>query len=499
MRRLGVLLLLAVACLGQAQSAEVLDLLRSPEWDTALVKLIAEKERLGSEVTAALRDKRPETRRRAAIALGEMDFAPAIKSLLLAAKDRDKGVRREAVASVVWLLTPRDQRGIHGEPPGKIEDLTPLVKLGKSIVPALIEIVRDTSPDRRMRRAFIPAVRLLRVLKEPRSIDALAEAVVRVDRFALSEVQQALAVFDDPRVLPAIVGTSDQEILNYFPTSGIWVLQKMEARAVPYLVQALDNPPRKNLRPYIAAALGVIRDWRDYPGAWEEVQGELPESFRAKARSLLASCPGPAANAILLRSLTDPSAAVRRASVLPAVKLKVPGCWSKVVALTRDPNAEVRSAAIEGIVALDPKAAVPILVKLIGDAETGYDAVRALCGAGDPRGLKSIFDWIEAHRTEHRVRWPIEGLGNFNGVLVQDRLLGYLKDPFPNNIAAVHALARKGDAKAIPALEQLAAKDTDMSSECKQAISAIRARAVEHQRLFVRCAFEPGPAPRSAR
>ncbi|RYG34506.1 hypothetical protein EON81_15335, partial [bacterium] len=150
--------LLALSAAASAQT-DVRGLLREGEVRRVRV-LESDRDRFTPLVVAALKDNDPDIRRRAAIALREMDpvnsrgratddtigkglRAATIAALTVASRDDEPTVRDESIRSLIHVLRVRGF-GQHGEPREDPKRLAPLIGLGEAALPALIAVLQPS-------------------------------------------------------------------------------------------------------------------------------------------------------------------------------------------------------------------------------------------------------------------------------------------------------------------------------------------------------------------
>ncbi len=227
-----ILALTTGLCNAQHQ-AEVLELLRSSDWEKARLRFLLERDSLMPDVIGALKHEDAKVRARAAEALRVVDSEgplrqdpkqglgkhrkAAIDALLISAKDPVAEVQQEAIWALAYLLRNREF-GHHGDPSSSPKEVEPIIKLGKDTTPALTRLLADEAErDDALHGAKLAALRVLRATKDPRALEPLIKLVKQAEGFLLYKGMLTLAEHDDPRVAKAVVDVIDREISGYGP------------------------------------------------------------------------------------------------------------------------------------------------------------------------------------------------------------------------------------------------------------------------------------------
>lgn len=377
----GLLALLAIPVLapGQAPTLPMLDV-----WSSSLREVAPLRNGVDRLLIEGLRSPSLEARRKTALAIGAKDFAMSIRwsrreeteehtrgrqalieALAEVAKDPDPALYRHAVRSMATLVRNRAW-GHHGEPWSDPQEVATLVALGPKAMPILTDMLLDPDVDYAVKVALS---RVVKQTRDPQAIPALIELASQSDHFLLSEALDTLALFDDPRVIPALVANIDKNILSYEDTPGIWALKKVGKKAVPALVAAIDGHPREGGRYYATHALVHIIDPIAIPGLLRALENPKAEIRGQAVSALSVQDPAKVPSKPIRYCLLDPNAQVR---AVACTAIGAIGDRSAIPAIRRrllDTDAEVRARAMQALVKLDGARALPFIVPLRVDTK----------------------------------------------------------------------------------------------------------------------------------
>ncbi|RYG36330.1 hypothetical protein EON81_10060 [bacterium] len=366
------------------------------------VKLLSgAPKRYTPKVLIALKDRDPKIRRLAAIALREMDapkgsfrdwrsdleeaIAPSVAGLAAAARDPQASVRREAIVSLVTILRVR-LWGNHGDAVVERESFRPLIALGEEAVPTLISMLQQPKINHSIGMAALAA---LNGIDSPKALPILLEGTSKFDGAMKGEAMEALADYDDPRVVPAIIANLGRG--HYFlGEPGVKVLGRMKRRALPEMILALAKNPNPKLRAHLADAMGMFRDARAV-GPLLAALNDGDTEVRASAAYALHRYPQPAVVTALIRSAQDPEIYVRTSAIASLGRLRDPAAFDTLAKALTDPSPAVRSAATS-IVLIDGYLAVPLLLPLFKDQEVKYRVAEAVAPLRDWRTAPGLLE-----------------------------------------------------------------------------------------------------------
>lgn len=321
---------LAASLIGAQHQAEVLELLRSSDWEKAQMRFLLARDILIPDVILALKHEDAKVRARAAEALRVVDSEgparqdlkqglgkhrkAATDALLIAAKDPIAEVKDDAIWALAYLLRNREF-GHHGDPSSSPKKVEPIIKLGKGTTPALTRLLaHEAEKDDALHGAKLAALRVLRATKDPRALEPLIKLVKQAEGFLLYEGMLALAEHDDPRVAKTVVDAIDREISGYGPTPSMWVIQQeLKTRAIPELIWAVVNHSRASVREHCATMLTSLPDKRSIK-ALQKATEDKAAAVRRKAAWALGRNIDPSNVPVLRKLLNDPDERVREAA-----------------------------------------------------------------------------------------------------------------------------------------------------------------------------------------
>jgi HEAT repeat protein len=331
-------------------------------------------------LTTTLRSTDVRLRTAAATALGQIDHPRSIDMLLGALKDKDLGVIDQAGRS--------------------------LVKIGKSAVPGLLNLLNDPKEDMRQRALGI----LQKLGAEPMTetyirpvahgkwhdvadvrstaLDALLAALKDPDREKRSTAILTLANIGDARAVPGLtqaLADSDRELRE----AAAKALVKIKGAAVDHLLTTLKSGPTE-LRRYTALVLGYIRDGR----AVEPLIAALADRegvVRGEAAEALAGFKDPRSVEPLLNLLRDPQPLVRFSVVGTLWRLGDPQAIDGLVGALKDTDPATRKRAAQGVGDIADKRAIEPLVRLFNeDKAARLEAALAVAKIDPPRSVSLL-------------------------------------------------------------------------------------------------------------
>jgi len=184
------------------------------------------------------------------------------------------------------------------------------------------------------------------------------------------------------------------------------------------------------------------------------------ESFRIEAIGFLGRVPLPEAEATVLRSAADGSAAVRKA-VANALKTgSGPDPIETLLLLFRDPDPSVRLAALD---ALGVAKHEPAVAPLAGALSTEKDPtivekmVDALGTIGSPAATDALLELL-SKTPKATIRWScINSLGKIGDTKAGPRLLPFMEPPQPMDVrlVTIESLGKLKETAALPKLAEL--------------------------------------------
>jgi HEAT repeat protein len=327
-------------------------------------------------------DPEPAVRRAIAYSIGrsfmDQDRPAVEKALASAARAPDAQVRESALWAWGMIDGPQAKRVLHDglkstEPSVRRTAVEQLGRMNDpEVVPDLIAGLRDPQPE--VRQA---AAEALGRMGDPRALDALLLALKDENAYVRHAAEAALRLLKGPPAARIAVGLGDQsprvraEAARKIGESG-------EAEYAPQLVKLLADDS-ETVRQEVVRALGGFKD----PVVGQQLTGALGhKDFRVRQGAVIALGLGHHVEAhdAVVSMLKDPAGSVRAEAVracgrlgwaeLPevlntiddddaAVRLalaetlaSVPSARSRstLQALTRDREAQVRQAAVDGLV-----------------------------------------------------------------------------------------------------------------------------------------------------
>ncbi len=350
--------------MGLSQTNETLRLLQSSDWTEAQKALVASKAVHLPNLIDLLASGTPQVRTRAAIALRLIDDESAVSALVKAFADSDPAIRKEAVWALASLLRYKDF-GYHGEPLDKVDRIKPLIDLGKSAVPHLVQLL-DKSEEEVSDSVRFSISRTLGEIGDRGAVEGLLREIKRSSHWNLHVNMEAAAKFNDPRVIPAIIDKIDDDIESYGDTPGVWVLRELKDKAYPYLIQASRRHARDSVRGYCIHTLKHIGDQRAIPTILAATQDAGPFT-RMMAFSALCELKTPDAAPAILRGLADEDKGVRAAATRAAAANQIQTSFEEILRMTKEDDIGIARAAVQALVQVDREKAKGHLLVLLLD------------------------------------------------------------------------------------------------------------------------------------
>jgi HEAT repeat protein len=429
-----------------------------------------------AEWTKILRDENVETRFDAMVALNKVgaEARPVLPALIAALRDEDLRVRVLA-ARTMGRIGPEAKSAaaplteLLGSPESVVRSsaTTALKQIGSSSIPPLVKSLAGSTP--RIRRAA--ALALGTFGAEARSATVELVKALTDESFAVRRAAaQALAAIEpqEPSALTVLAERltldDDADVAHHMALA----LAKGGKPAVAVVLPLLRHT-RAATRYH---AVLVLREMKSAPvDAVKSVQVLLKDDdadVRAVALEAVGTL-GETAIPILVGSLKDTSADIRRGAALGLARVGAPASEAvpALSAALADSEPTVRQAAAQALGEIGPaaRAAVPELVQGLKDRTRGYrdPAILALVRIGKPAALP-VAALLDEKDTETRLA-ALVALG-FLGREAADEVVkpvtAALKDENREiRLQAVRALGRIGSGakSAVPALKPLLSDD----------------------------------------
>ena len=358
--------------------------------------------------------------------LGEGDDQATIDGLLRAATvDEDPGVRGAAVDA--------------------------LDEVGRE---ALEQLLAELTGGSGSEAEWVTARRFARALEAERAELRIAAA-------------NALARLDEPSALPAIVGAlSDPDPrvrLRACHACGTFA----DPRAVPGLVERLDDDPR--VRRAAANALGAVGTDRALDPLIDLLE-DPDESLRRIAAGALGNASDPKPVEPLARALGDESAVVRNAAVYSVIEL--------LSNVPTEHSHAVRDRVVSELKAADDETVVEPLVEILTEGtqrRQRRNAAWILGRVADPNSEPAVEALAGALDDDdgQTAQFAATSLTNLGGPVAEDRLLDRLGTERPDDARAkaVFVLGQIGGRETLNRLEDLT--DDESSAVRKRVFSAV--------------------------
>jgi aminopeptidase N len=222
-------------------------------------------------------------------------------------------------------------------------------------------------------------------------------------------------------------------------------------------------------------ALGKIRNDDEIVAALGEVlRGEKFWGIRALAADTLGQIGSPAASKLLVDALPAASEPWLRSRIVTALGnfKEDEAIAAKLESIARDDSSyRARSSALQAIArSKSPNALATLQTAVAGDSPNGFlrnAALRAFGPLGDDQAVPLLLEWAAAGKPIESRTAAINSLGRLekDNKDITRQVAAYLSEPhFPVRMASIFALGSRGDASAVPALEDLL-KSNDLSIE----------------------------------
>ncbi len=441
-------------------------------------------------------DGEARVRRRAALAMGRVGLAGAVRPLAAMLGDGDAEVRqmaafalgligdksaRDALVAALGDPSPLVQ-GAAAEALGLVGDAAAAEAIGRMIAKVVQSgALADPPPPEDDARRDTPAAAFrlgVYALVRLKAYDRFAAAVLDQagrPRVRWWPVAFALQRFDDTRALPALLtlATDAQPYARAFAVKGLASLK--DRSAVPALLLLLTSGDRAVLIETIRA-LGRIGDPQGTAPLLKIVQAADTEAHvRLEAVGALGGMHevgGPPATGApgvidtLLDFLADPSPPMRAAALRSFATLDPEGFVPVLSGLDPDPHWSVRAALASVLTAFPPEVGLPRLTAMLGDNDqrTIPAVLAALVKLGAPTAATVLVERLKADDPAVRVA-AANGIGELkppNGAqaLAEAYQFGQRDATYIARAAALAALAKYGATDATPVLRTaLADKD----------------------------------------
>ena len=383
-------------------------------------------------------------------------------------------------------------------------------------VPPLIAALRDG--DAEVRAAVIEA---LAELKDPRAVEPLISALKDENGEVQGDATLALGEFNDPRGVRALI-----EVMNApnqeDHSAAASALGRVGASAVEPLIQALNSPDHL-ARMHAAEALGWVEDSRAVDAliaalkdtnsgvreaalvglkGHSDAPGMLLAPFdvlgwvRSRGPWVRGATRDPRVADLLIAALKDPEAQVRSTAVDALGELGLPAAVGPLITLLRNPNAGLRPAeaiktnanalrqkAASALGDIGDARAVEPLIATLTDPDDGVrtSAIKALGKSKDPRVAGPLISLLKDKNPEIRQE-AVEALGTAKAAGAVDALIDVLKGT--DNLLRTNAaksLGEIGDPRAVgPLIAALKEPKFGLRMNVTQALGQIGdPRAVE--------------------
>ena len=402
---------------------------------------------------------------------------PAVDPLIKALKDDNPQVRSFA-ARDLGIIASSPVFGGDGEPVRNLTARNLGITKEKKAINALIEALKDPTPEVRMNAAFSlgefhaleavePLIELLKdengevvsstitalgMLKDPRATEPLCEVIKR----------------DDVSITPAGDSTTHYEGSLSIHQEAVFALGEIgDPRAVDTL---LDKLADKEIGYSAASSLGRIKGEYVFGKLIKLLDSKNPTT-RTNAVVVYEYIQDPAAVPILIKMLNDQVPEVRREAANALGHFKEP----EEIAQTEQPlinalgdsKVEVQVAAAGSLGSIESKKAIPLLAKLIQskDPTLCEAAIHALSRFKDPEATDSLIAALQDKNSRVKVDivYSLIEMGDIRAV---DPLISLLGDEnYKVRQGAAIGLGKLGDRKAVEPL--LKALETEREEEVR--------------------------------
>jgi HEAT repeat protein len=191
-----------------------------------------------------------------------------------------------------------------------------------------------------------------------------------------------------------------------------------------------------------------------------------PDEYRIDAVGFLGRVPSGEAEATLLKSASDPAAAVRKAVAGALKTASHAGVTETLLLLFRDPDAEVRLAALDGLgVAKREPAVGPLAAALATEKDPLIleRIVDALGAIGSSTATDELVQLL-AGTPRETIRWScINSLGKIGDAKAGPSLLSFMEPTYPLDIrlVTIESLGKLKETSALPRLADVLRKDPE--------------------------------------
>lgn len=351
----------------------------------------------------ALRSGNPRVRVDAARALREVDDPAAVTLLMTALGDSDADVKWEArsvIAELGAAAVPSIVAGLRGEDRRlRARAVDALLLVGpQHAVRELLAAAADPDEDVRSK-----AVELLRRTTGPHARRVLTDAAADPYWRVRAEAAAALASFDDPEaaeILTRMLRDPDAPVRR----AAAFALAAHPSASTARMLAAMVNPdsePDAGVRAAVAETLGHMDD----DAGTEALERALEDSHEdvryAAVHALGRSNPGRSLPAVCRVLREDPHHLVREAAAVALREMRRDAAIPDLVRALGDSGIHVRAFAAEALGVLRAEAAVPHLLRLLtrdGDTD-GRSAAEALGRIGSPAAVRGLIEFLRSDRS----------------------------------------------------------------------------------------------------
>ena len=292
------------------------------------------------------------------------------------------------------------------------------------VLAARLELERDDGVRREIFRAL--ARRAM-----PQAIEALLAAPRTPAEQRVATL--ALAAFDDPRALAALVERLGPEVTR---DAAVRAIGRVGARALPAVLHALRQPAQAV---GAARALGELRDVRAVPELARAARQRDPIA-RAAALDALGALGDERARPTLLAHLRDPEAGVAAAAARALGRVGRREDARALGAVLASADVRARDEALEALAHLDP-AGVAVLLEhdlVSGESDRRASAERIVLASRDPAMAPALRAALGRPETAREAASALAALDAGAGL---DVLLASARDAGPTRAAAAVGLA----------------------------------------------------------
>jgi HEAT repeat protein len=190
------------------------------------------------------------------------------------------------------------------------------------------------------------------------------------------------------------------------------------------------------------------------------------DSFRVDAVTFLGRISSPEAEATVLASAADPAPAVRKAVAGALKSAAHAGASATLLVLFRDPDRDVRVAALDALGVAKREPAVGPLASAIASEKDPLiveKMVDALGAIGSPAATDALVELLSTTPRE-AIRWScINSLGKIGDPRAGARLLSFIEAPQPLDVrqVTIESLGKLKETAALPRLAEVLRKDPE--------------------------------------